>query len=71
MAQLGQVWVEAVTQICLGRLAPARGLVTSALPLLVLINPTSGRGEATRVWQRASQVSAGQSELRALGHVSQ
>ena len=31
MAQLGQVWVEAVTQICLGRLAPGRGLVTSAL----------------------------------------
>ena len=56
VVQLSQVWVEAVSEICLGhRMCHLR---PPSQPLLVLINPASGKGLAMRRWQLASSVLA-------------
>ena len=57
LLQVSQVWLEAVSEVCLGRLSPLRHLVPGvSQPLLVLINPRAGRGRGLAMWQRASQV---------------
>ena len=57
LLQVSQVWLEAVSEVCLGRLSPLRHLVPGvSQPLLVLINPRAGRGRGLDMWHRASQV---------------
>ena len=57
LLQLTQVWLEAVSEVCLGRLSPVCHLLPpSAQPLLVILNPRSGRGRALQLWQKAAQV---------------
>ena len=57
LVQLSQVWLEAVSEVCLGHISPLHHLVPGvSQPLLVLINPRSGRGRGLAVWQRAAQV---------------
>ena len=58
LLQVSQVWLEAVSEVCLGRLSPVCHLVPppSSLPLLVILNPRSGRGRALQLWQKAAQV---------------
>ena len=58
--QLSQIWVAAVSDICLGlqrsSMSPLYSVLPASQPLLVLINPASGKGEAMRAWHQAKSV---------------
>ena len=58
--QLSQIWVTAVSDICLGlqrsSLGPLYSVLPASQPLLVLINPASGKGGALRAWHQAKCV---------------
>ena len=58
--QLSQIWVTAVSDICLGlqgsSMSPLYSVLPASQPLLVLINPASGKGEAMRCWHKAKSV---------------
>ena len=58
--QLSQIWVTAVSDICLGlqrsSMSPLYSMLPASQPLLVLINPASGKGEAMRCWHKAKSV---------------
>ena len=50
--QLSHVWIEAVTEVCLGRqMSPMNYLLPSSQPLLVLLNPASGKGQSMQIWK--------------------
>ena len=65
---ISQVWVAAVLEVCLGvntlhhhHLSSAphhhhHHLSSSSAPLLVLVNPASGKGESVKRWREASLV---------------
>lgn len=51
--QTTRVWVEAISEVCMGR-TPEMAQVKP--PLLVLINPMSGKGQSQGLWQKAVNV---------------
>jgi len=51
--QTTRVWVEAISEVCMGR---TPDMLQVKPPLLILINPMSGKGQGQVVWQKAVDV---------------
>jgi len=52
--QTAQTWVEAISEVCIGQ--DAGEAIKGRLPLLILINPASGKGQGKIVWQKVAPV---------------